>query len=136
MPTMRTPKLVLQPGWKEIETLGWGTWSSDFRQVGRLMWKLYTPDTIQALRQFVRVQVAKLYAAVKEYEEQANGLGLAIGSSDGLHDVIHHVVGMGEKEFNRVMNDLTLLEDRYNADYDTPEGYRESFSYCFLTDRD
>ena len=135
MPTMRTPKTVVNPGWKEIEPLGWGTWSNDFHIVGRLMWKLYTPDTILALRQFVAAQVTKLYGAVDVYEKQYYRR-LNIGSDDGKNDVMHHVVGMGEAEFNRVIQNIILLEDRYNADYDTPEGYRESFSYCFLTDRD
>lgn len=132
---MRTPIFILLPGWKEIAALGWGTWSSDFRIVGKLMWKLYSPDTIRALRCFVNVQVSKLYGAVEMYEKQ-EGKRLDIGSDDGMSDVIHHVVGMGEVEFNRVLRDLTLLEKRYNAPYGSPDGYQESFAYCFHADRD
>lgn len=132
---MRTPKVVMQPGWNEIKSLGWGTWSGDFHKVGDLLWKRYTPNTIGALRQFVGAQAVKLYQRVKEWERN-NGRHLDIGSDDGFNDVVHHVVGMGEDEFNRVMLDPTLLEDRYNADYGSPEGYQESFAYCFHSDRD
>ena len=131
---MRTPKTIVSPGWKEIEPLGWGTWSNDFRAVGRLMWKLYSHQTIIALRHFVNVRVSEIYGAVEQYEK-VNVRRLSVGRDDGFSDVAYHVVGMGEEEFNKVMLDSTLMERRYNADYKSPDGYAESFAYCFHSDR-
>jgi hypothetical protein len=47
-------------------------------------------------------------------------------SDDSLSDAIYHVIGLGQQEYEKVMNNLALLERR--AEH---EGYKESFAYCF-----
>lgn len=123
-------KSVSEPGWTEIEKLGWGTWSSDYEKVWTLMHKLYTPETIKQLRRFASGRVAELYKRIEEWESN-NDTHLNIGSDDGLNDVTWHVVGMGETEFKRVIEEPYLLEMRYNAERGSFEGYQESFAYCF-----
>lgn len=126
-------KNVSDPGWAEIAKLGWGHWSNDFHRVGKLLWRLYTPETIVALRMFVGVRVSELYKRVAQWEIE-NDRRLKIGSDDGFSDVLHHVVGMGKSEFRESFADPTRLERRYNSKYGSPEGYKESFLYCFHDD--
>jgi hypothetical protein len=48
------------------------------------------------------------------------------GSDDGSSDMRYHVVGLGQKEFDKVMRNPKLLAGRYRKG-----AYRECFGYCF-----
>jgi hypothetical protein len=125
---------IENPGWDLIKDLGWGTWTTDYNMIGRYMYKSVDLTTIQKLRMFVTQQVARLYTLVEVYEQTSRPL--QVGSDDGMADLLHHIVGLGEEEYNRVIKKPILIERRYKAEYGSKEGYKESFIYCFHVPED
>lgn len=109
--------------WKRIARMNWEA-SHDYDRIGREIFSKWTRSQIKTTKEFVGERVNELYAAMKRWEQDHRPMD--IGSNDGLSDVLYHVVGLGEQEFKKTMEDPTLLESRYN------EGqYKESFAYCF-----
>ena len=51
-------------------------------------------------------------------------------SCDSFSDLLSHVVGLGKKEFSKVMKNPLLAYNRSMAKYGTKEGYEESFLYA------
>lgn len=123
-------KNIQSPGWETIATLGWGTWTTDYTKIHKLMKKTLTDSTIHNLNLFVSARVNEIYKRVEEWEDRNRTLN--VGSDDTFSDIRYHVVGLGKEEFDRVMADPTLLEKRHDAPYNSPDGYVESFCYCFL----
>jgi hypothetical protein len=105
--------------------MGWGRSSENYAVLAREWYAKLGKSGMEALRNFVGARVADLYHAVEKYE--ATGLSIDIGSDDGMSDLIHHVVGLGEDKFNAYMAQPKLLARRYREDE-----YTESFAYCFL----
>lgn len=114
--------------WTLIADIGWPV--KDIEAATRTFIKTYGIHRWKELDTFVDARVGELQRQIKIHESEHGPLD--IGSDDGFSDVCHHVVGMGEKEFNRCMENPMLVEKRYNEPYNTPEGYKESFSYFFL----
>jgi hypothetical protein len=114
----------MKQAWKDIQVMGWATVSEDYEAIARKWYAELGTAGMKQLEKFVGNRVAELYAAVEKYEKTHKALD--IGSDDGMSDVLHHVVGLGEAEFNACLKDPTLIEKRYiNAEY------KESFAYCF-----
>jgi hypothetical protein len=122
-------RYIENPGWELIKELGWGTWTTNYKMIGRYMYKSLDIRTINRLRMFVSQQLARLYTLVKVYEQTHRPL--QIGSDDSMSDLLYHVVGLGEEEFKKVIGNPILLEKRAKAPYGSKEGYKESFAYCF-----
>jgi hypothetical protein len=125
---------INNPGWNLIKELGWGTWTTNYNMIGEYMYKTLDEDTIISLRQFVNQQVARLYTLVELFEKEHGPMQL--GSDDGMSDLLHHVVGLGEEEFLKVLSYPRLLEKRAKAPYGSPNGHKESFIYCFHVPED
>jgi hypothetical protein len=121
---MKTPKQL----WALIADIGWPF--QDIEAATRAFIKKHGVDVWKELDKFVDARIGELQRAIKEYESEHGQLD--IGSDDGFSDVCHHVVGLGVKEFNRCMENPKLVEARYNAPYNSPDGYKESFGYFFL----
>jgi hypothetical protein len=54
----------------------------------------------------------------------------AQGGDDSNSDLLYHIIGLGKEAFYAHLKDYKLMEARGDAPYDSPEGYKESFSYC------
>jgi len=116
--------------WKQVELMGWKANNYDFKLIaGNLSKK--PKCTKNRICDFIHAKACELYAAIEKFEVVQRKL--EIGSDDGLSDVIYHIVGLGEAEFNLAVNDPTLIEKRYNSGYGSNEGYKESFAYCLHT---
>lgn len=126
---MNKLKNINVPGWEVISELGWGTKTTDYEKVQAYLFSTYNRRTVANLRSFVSVKQDELIMAVEKWEEKNREL--KIGSDDGFSDVTAHVVGMGQAEFEKVKANPILLEERYHKPYNSPDGYRESFLYCF-----
>jgi hypothetical protein len=115
--------------WFQVTLIGWGKYTTDYNQVSKDIREMLTENEVQQLRTFVVERQAELYDAIEKWEKSHSRLD--IGSDDGLNDVTAHIVGLGETEFKKCINDPTLIEKRYNAPYGSLTGYKESFLYCF-----
>ena len=118
--------------WKQVEELGWKKNNYDYNKIEENILQTMTEENFKKLKLFVGQQVKALYGIVAEHEK-TNPV-LKIGSDDGFSDVCYHIVSLGEKEYNRCMNNPLLIEQRYNSKYGSEEGYKESFAYCFHAD--
>lgn len=116
--------------WKEIEQMGWGTRSTDYTELAKEFYAKWGKRKRQAVRRFAGKMVSKLYLRVDVWKKQKNQ-SLNIGSDDGFNDVLYHIVGLGEKAFDAAMANPVLIEKRYNSDYGSAAGYKESFAYAF-----
>jgi len=118
-------QLTDKQAWSLIEQMGWGRTSQNYDALAREWYAKLGKDGMNVLRNFVGSRVSDLYHAVEKYE--ATGKDIDIGSDDGMSDLLHHVVGLGESYFKSYMDNPKLLARRYR------EGeYKESFAYCFL----
>lgn len=118
-------KLTDKQAWALIDQMGWGRSSQNYAALAREWYAKLGKTNMNALEKFVGARVSDLYGAVEKYE--ATGKDIDIGSDDGMSDLCHHVVGLGEAFFKSNMDDPSLLTDRY-AEGD----YTESFAYCFM----
>jgi len=118
--------------WKEVEQMGWGKTSLNYEALALEFHAKWGKRKMQAVRRFVSTKVSDLYTRIKEWEKK-NDIVLAIYSDDGFNDVCYHIVGLGEKAFNKAMAIPKLVEARYNSTYESKGGYTESFAYCFHT---
>lgn len=112
-----------------IQEMGWKENNYDYTLIAKNLYLKYDKETIKELRKFVGLKVKELQDEVKDYETRHGTM--EIYSDDGFSDVCYHVVGLGEKEYLKVMNNPRLLETRYNGK--GHYGYKESFAYCFHT---
>lgn len=112
--------------WKFVDSIGWGTKTTDSSAVRSALCTLYTPQEIDALDAFRSKATGKLHKVVEAWE-QATGKSCDLGD-DGFGDLLNHIVGLGRREFTRVMNNPQLAAKRAHK-YD----FTESFSYCFLS---
>lgn len=118
-------KLTDKQAWALIEQMGWGRSSRNCAALAREWYAKLGKTGMQALENFVGSRVSDLYHAVEKYE--ATGKSLEIGSDDGMSDLTHHVVGLGQTEFEKNLANPKLLARRYDKN-----DYKESFAYCFL----
>ncbi len=75
----------------------------------------------------------KLENAMDKYIEENDldyddviGLG-----DDGLNDLLSHIIGLGKEEYFKCLNNIKLLSTHAKSEFDTVEGYTESFDYAF-----
>jgi hypothetical protein len=117
--------------WKFIEELGWSTWTSNYRMIKKYMQKTMHPTLINDLGNFAITRVSDLYGRIEQHESVFDSLN--ISSDDGLNDVLNHIVGLGQAEYEKCMKNPLDIEKRFQAGYGTSDGYSESFAYVFNT---
>ena len=118
-------KLTDKQAWALIDQMGWGRSSKNYAALAREWYAKLGKTGMDGLQNFVGARVSDLYHAVEKYE--ATGKSLEIGSDDGMSDLTHHVVGLGQAEFDACIANPKLLARRYDKG-----DYEESFAYCFL----
>lgn len=105
--------------WREIEKLHWGE-SPDYERI-RLE---IEPTKREELKQFVEMrehaleQVVWLYIKQIDYPDQI--------STDGMGDCVSHIIGLGQRFYERALANPVLIIDRYEE-----HNYIEKFSYAF-----
>lgn len=116
--------------WKYIEEINWAVLSKKkrgYEKGKRYMLENFTAKRGKEISDFVGERFSELYKRINEYE-QANDCHCGMyGGDDSFGDMIHHVIGLGELNFNAIMKDPTLLNCLESV---------ESFSYCMPYDED
>lgn len=117
--------------WQNIEKMGWGKKSSDYEKISQTFFSLWGKETMEKISTFVHLLVQELQIRVTNYEDETyHDLGI-VKPSDGFDDVCYHIVGLGRAEYEKAYIDPELVEQRYLSRYGSPQGYKESFAYCF-----
>lgn len=114
--------------WGLINALGWGTETTDYDDVRGKLLNMYTPQELNSFRSFVDSCMNVLAHVISAWEEYDNTPILPC-SDDSFSDLRAHIVGMGKKEFAKVLDDPQFAYDRAVAKYGTEGGYTESFLY-------
>ena len=115
--------------WAIVETLGWGTKTTDYDVVKTNLMKQLPRKTARDLRTVFRYLSENLYREITSYEKHHNvsaGLG-----DDSFGDLIAHIIGLGRSEYVAVMYDPSLAIGRAKK-----HDFTESFSYCLPYDSD
>ncbi len=129
MKTIKNPpkrkKLSAEDIWNIIEKdLKWGTCLS-YVKISRKLYAEYTEKQRTSIHNFVDDRFDDLYTAfIKSGHLIVGNDGL---SDDGLSDVLAHIVGLGNKEFLKSIENPKLIGKRYKD-----KDYTESFLYSFL----
>jgi len=116
--------------WGILEQINWAKRSQDYRgynQCKVYLLEMYTQEGCNAIRKFAEDRKAELYKRVTEYQKENNYRCGDYSGDDSFGDLLWHVVGLGEKAFNMIMENPKLL-DRVK--------YVECFAYCLPYDSD
>jgi hypothetical protein len=116
--------------WKDIEELNWAERSQERRGYGqarRYMLENFTKTRCEKIREFISIRYNELAARIEAYEQENDCRVGNYGGDDSFNDMVHHVIGLGETYFNKVMKHPELLNDL---------DFVESFSYCIPYDSD
>lgn len=121
--------------WKIVDGIGWGTLSQEpsinydaIREKVIKTFQLQPRDVIE-LRQIAGAAFALLDNFVGDRNPSQGG-------DDAFSDLMYHIIGLGEHEFYACLADYNRIVSRGKALYGSPEGYRESFSYCLPYEAD
>lgn len=109
-------------------------WKKDFNY-DRIRQKLeaeYNKDIRNQLIDFISARRKELYARLEQFgrtkvkgDYEHRGICWVGCSDDGLSDLVNHIIGLGENEFNKVMKNPMAAKTRAGAGK-----YKESFAYC------
>jgi hypothetical protein len=118
--------------WELIKSFNWGK-SFDYVGIQKLIQKL-EPDQIKELQKFCDARVSDLYDRFEEFGRtkvvddgyEFRGICYYGVGDDSLSDLIAHIVGLGESEFNKVMKNPELARKRAAR-----QDYKENFLYSF-----
>lgn len=108
---------ALDEFWAEVAKIGWGTKTTDIRKVKLALLRTWTPEKAARVREVFYALSRHLYRVL---DKVVDGVG-----DDGFDDLRAHIIGLGRKEFERVLKKPTLAQERINR-----RDYVESFSYC------
>ena len=104
--------------WSIVESIGWGTETTDYEKVARMLYYSMTSEQAECFRREFENRKALLY-------EVCSASVVECISDDGLDDLFSHIIGLGEHEYNDVLSHPELANIRYAEDK-----YTESFAYC------
>ncbi len=104
--------------WKIVAEIGWGTKTTNVREVELSLMKR-GQAWCNALRAHFEAVDSELYKATE------------MGGWDSGDDCRRHIIGLGQDEFDAVMANPSLAQERYDRG-----DYTESFVYCIPHDND
>lgn len=104
--------------------MGWARNKFNCEEIAKKLYKKNKQER-EEIENFVMTKFKEMSSKIVGWEQ--NNRTLNICSDDGFSDVIYHVIGLGQKEYEKVLKNPVLLETRYRN-----EDYKESFAYCFL----
>ena len=112
-----------QEFWQLVGQLGWGTRTTDYKSLERVLMARYTPDQAMAIQAAYDRFSEQLKQRLEQWERSGDGRAFRTGD-DGFWDLRAHIIGLGKREFDAVMADPRLAWERANAN-----SYTENFSY-------
>lgn len=114
--------------WKYIKEINWAERSQQHQGYyagKRYMMEHYSEKVCAELADFVNVRWRYLNAILNIYKEEYGEI--PCGGDDSYNDMLHHVIGLGEKKFYAVIKNPDILNSMT---------FVESFSYCLPTPED
>ena len=123
--TTSTPSAVKIPAsefWSIVKSIGWGSKTVDYRCVQKKLALQWSPEKAEAFYEMFRSCKNSLHRVIEAWEKENNKR--LDCSDDGLDDLVAHIVGLGEEEFNAVLADPKLAYVRAQKG-----DYQESFAY-------
>jgi len=111
------PAEIIQEFWDKVAQIGWGTKTTDYGTIKRDLLKAWTPEKAEKMSDVFGMLSNALYV---KCDKVVDGVG-----DDSFGDLRAHIIGLGREEFNRVMENPKLAQERINKG-----DYKESFSYC------
>lgn len=121
--------------WKIVDSIGWGTKTTDYKAVKRDLLRNQSPNQLASFRTTLEVLRGRLYKALTKWEEDEERAWLPGGGrspktreiglgDDGFSDFLHHIIGLGKREYEANLKNPELAQKRARA-YD----FVESFAY-------
>ena len=112
--------------WKAIADMGWAENGFNYEQIGESLKQridaAYEPQQAAEVKaSLLETYNRKSNALYYRLDKVVNNLG-----DDGYSDLLAHIIGLGQAEYEAVMADPSLGRERAKR-YD----FEESFSYCF-----
>lgn len=121
--TRRIAALSEAKFWKDIEPLGWGTKSTDYKAMKKILLNTWDEEEAESVSDLIRKLRGQLGKAVTEWQDDNDqDLGLY---GDSYEDLMNHIIGMGKKEFDACIKDPSRIADRADK-----SAYTESFAYA------
>lgn len=109
--------------WAIIEGMNWAGRCNESRIYDTMkieFMRRYREETAKNVQDFVTARYSELYKEYNKFSETGSTAG-HFGGDDSFSDMMHHVIGMGEKTFKSVMKDMNKLNKIK---------FVESFSYA------
>jgi hypothetical protein len=114
-----------QTFWSIVAELGWGTTTTDYKAIEKVLMKRLTREEAEAMRAHLDAAESRVYKALDQWQREGDYDSRYMGSDDGFGDLIAHIVGLGREEVDAVIADPARAKKRYDA-----SDFRESFSYA------
>jgi hypothetical protein len=107
--------------WELVEL---AKWPCNHEKAKIMYRKLLSKEECKEFRKIKSKYYNRMDAYISEKDENELGVG-----DDGYNDLIHHIIGLGEDNYKKCINDFKLVEK-------LSETYKESFDYCIPYDSD
>jgi hypothetical protein len=115
--------------WTIIDSLGWGTKTTDHKALRNCLLVTWTPDETTWFRSTLGAATSVLRKRIRRWEsETGEELALVEGQRS---DLLYHIVGLGRAEYHKTMHDPSVLIERVQQ-----RDFTESFSYAIPWLRD
>jgi len=101
--------------WALVDKLNWGK-DLDYKRIERYLLREITKDEAEAMREQFKKQKSELYKALDPYVQL---------SDDSYDDLLSHIIGLGEDEYNSNMRNPRKASERADM-----MDFKESFSYA------
>jgi len=110
--------------WKEVEAIKWARPSTNYRDISKKLLLEWTPEKAKAFHEKMNQLRGKLYKAITDAEKRGVIEQIPVGD-DSFSDLLHHIIGLGKREYDAVMKDPKKALDRVRRD-----DFVESFGYA------
>lgn len=108
--------------WDFVRKTGWNR-DQDYDRIKKMMLRTMTPESVKEMRG----RFDDLYNILdRKINDKVEGVG-----DDSYSDLVSHIIGMGKKLYNEVLQDPSIAQKIIDA-----HAYKESFSYAFPYDDD
>ena len=104
--------------WGLVDSIGWGTKTTDCSAVKKHLLHTLTPEKMTGMRDWFAGLRGNLYDVVEQNDIEGV-------SDDGLSDLLAHIVGLGSSAYIAHLHSFDKIQERA-----TKRDYTESFSYC------
>ncbi len=108
--------------WDFVRKTGWNK-DQDYDRIKKMMLRTMNPESVKAMRD----RFDNLYNILsRKINDEVENIG-----DDGYSDLLSHIIGMGKKLYNDILQDPSIAQKIIDA-----RAYEESFSYVFPHDDD